>query len=84
MSLVRDQIIIKGKKILPERKKYERDGCCPNCKSKNYTYVEIDREYHMLCHKCNYEVGVPYTDEAINNRLMCSASLDQAMQYESE
>ena len=63
MSLERDQIIVKGKKILPEKQKYERDGCCPNCKSKNYTYIEIDREYHMLCHECNYEVGEAYTEE---------------------
>ena len=40
-----NEIIIEGKKIYPKRKKYERDGCCPNCKSKNYTYLEIDTAY---------------------------------------
>ena len=64
-----DRIVIKGKILHPERKKYERYGCCPKCLSKNYTYVEIDREYHMLCHKCNYEVGVPYTEEGIKSIL---------------
>jgi len=60
-----DRIVIEGKIIYPERKKYERYGACPACEGKDYTYIEIDKEYHIKCHEafCGYEVGDPYTEE---------------------
>ena len=66
-----DKIVIKGKKIYPERKKYERIGNCPKCNSKNYTYIEIDKEYSLQCHAadCKLEMGAPYTEEGIKSIL---------------
>ena len=66
-----DEIMIEGKKIYPERKKYERTGNCPKCNSKNYTYIEIDKEYSLQCHAadCKLEMGAPYTAEGIKSIL---------------
>ena len=88
-----DRIVIEGKIIYPKRKKYERHGACPACEGKNYTYIEIDKEYYLQCHdvKCKMEIGAPYTEEEtksiieeFTNKIPCSAELDLAMQYESE
>jgi len=66
-----DRIVIKGKILHPERKKYERYGCCPKCLSKNYTYILIDKEYSFQCHNedCKMEIGDPYTEEGIKSIL---------------